>query len=159
MVYIEMMNNGNEHIDVIGLLPGYFSNEIGPEERKLVENWLTDENNRKEFESFSRLWNLTASDASRKDINIDEEWKKLEKTISPSMLLNQNWFRIAATILVFVFSYLLVKQLSTVTEKAPGNSVAVVNMPDGSIVTLNAGSKISYTTNFGKKTPKPETYR
>lgn len=147
------MDNDNKHIDIIGLLPKYFSNEATTEERKIVDNWLLiNENSRKEFSDFEKLWNLTSSAPEGDDIDIETEWKILEKSIEPKVrrLNFVRMFEIAASIaFVIVISYIGYKISDLKTEKAPVASLSTSSLPDGTIVSLNAGSKIIYRKGFG----------
>lgn len=147
------MDNENKHIDITGLLPKYFSNEATKEERKLVDEWtIVDEKNRKDYRDFEKLWNLTASAPEGKDIDLDAEWKILEKSIEPKVI-TINFTRIiqvaASIILVFILSYIGLRINNTKTERAPVLASSSATLPDGTIISLNAGSKILYKKGFG----------
>ncbi len=148
------MENSNQHIDPIALLPKYFAGEATDEECRYVDEWLSAEgSHRKEFDAFAKLWNLTGKAAGKEDINLEKEWKKLElalqikktKVISISRIL-----QIAASVILISTLALWGIQISRIKiEKAPTAAMSVIKLPDGSMVSLNAGSKISYYKGFG----------
>ncbi len=148
------MENNNQHIDPIALLPKYFAGEATDEERRQVDEWLTADNSHsKEFDEFSKLWNLTGKAAGKEDINLEEEWKKLESVLHIKQIRIVSFSRIiqiaASVILVSTLAFWGIQISRIKTEKAPAASLSVVTLPDGSLVSLNAGSRISFYKGFG----------
>lgn len=148
------MENNNQHIDPIALLPKYFAGEATDEERRQVDEWLTaDNSHRKDFDAFSKLWNLTGKAAGKEDINLEKEWKKLESALhikQTRIISLPRIIQIAASVILISTLAFWGLQISRIkTEKAPAASLSVVTLPDGSLVSLNAGSKISFYKGFG----------
>jgi transmembrane sensor len=148
------METENTNTDPVAMLPKVFSGEASPEENKLVDQWISaDPANREEYDSFARLWNLTARAAGSAEIDLDREWRLMESAMDPvrsRSITLAGIFRIAASVLLITSLVLAALHLTgTRTEKAPAKVLATVALPDGSVVTLNAGSKIMYKKSFG----------
>ena len=148
------MDTENKHIDPLELLPKYFAGETTPDERRQVDDWLlADKNNRAEFEAFEKLWNITGKAPADGDINLDAEWQKLELAIIPSTTKTISLVRIiqmaAAVVLISALAFVGLKMSTLKTEKAPVAQLSTIRLPDGTIVSVNAGSKITYRKGFG----------
>jgi len=148
------MDTENNHIDPVGLLPKYFSGEATPEESRLVDEWLSaDKDNRKEFDAFAKLWKITGSVSGEDEINLESEWQKLESAVMPAAAKTISLGRIlriaASVILISTLAYIGTKITSVRTERAPVAALSTHTLPDGSVVSLNAGSKIAYQKGFG----------
>ncbi|MBN2275496.1 MAG: FecR domain-containing protein [Bacteroidales bacterium] len=149
------MDAENKHIDPVGLLPKYFAGEAEPEERKLVDDWLSaDESNRKEFQVFKKLWNMTGSVSGEDGIDLDAEWHRLESFTMPAEKAKTvslvRIVRIAASVvLISALAFIGFKINSVETEKAPVAALSTIKLPDGTTISLNAGSKIAYQKGFG----------
>ena len=148
------MNSENKNIDPIGLLPKIFSGEATDEEKRLVDEWMgTDPANRNEYDAFARLWNLTALSSPPGEIDIEKEWRRIDRSISQTGNKTINLYNLiriaAAVILISVLSYTGFRSMRYNSVKAPASELKVVQLPDGSEVSLNAGSKIVYRKGFG----------
>jgi ferric-dicitrate binding protein FerR (iron transport regulator) len=149
------MENDNRHIDPTGLLPKIFAGEATPEEQRLVEEWIAAEPaNRKTFETFSRLWSITGI-TSPDAIDLDEEWKKLETSVGLAPKKTISLVRIiqlaAAVILISTLAFLGLRYTGRTAEKSSSATLSQINLPDGTTVWLNAGSKIIYNKKFGAR--------
>ncbi len=148
------MNNENQHIDPIGLLPKVFAGEASPEEARLIEEWRSsDPDNQSEYETIEKLWNVSGEAAERGIIDLDAEWKRMEAAIVPAysgISTMMRFMQIAASLLIIaVLGFMAIKFLGYTSEKAPASSMASIILPDGTRVTLNAGSVITYKKGFG----------
>lgn len=148
------MDIDNNHIDPTGLLPKVFAGEATPEENRLVDEWLSaDQANRATFDTFTKLWNISSQASLSGDIDMDAEWQKMELAIAPARTKTISLVRIfqiaAAIILVSSLAFLALNISRTKTEKAPLAEMSIVTLPDGTIVSLNASSKITYKKDFG----------
>lgn len=161
------MNNESQNIAPIELLTKYFANEASSEERKEVETWrLANTENQKEFNAFKKLWSITGQTSGTKGINIDSEWARMEKSIGTQPKTINLFSRVisiaASLVIISVLAFLGVNQLSTTTIKTTIAELSEITLPDGSTISLNADSKISYTKGFGEKhrkvTLKGEAY-
>jgi ferric-dicitrate binding protein FerR (iron transport regulator) len=136
------------------LLPKVFSGEGTPEENRLVDEWMSaDPANRAEFDAFTKLWNITSAASASGDIDLEVEWRKMESVILPGRTKTITLIRIiqiaASIILISALAFLGHKITGTKSEKAPVADLSSITMPDGTAVTLNAGSRITYKKGFG----------
>ena len=148
------MDTENKHTDPVALLPKVFSGEATSEENRQVDEWLSsDPANREEFNSFARLWNITAKAAGSVDIDLDQEWQRMESAMAPVQSRTFTLTRIiqiaASVVLVSALAFAILKYSAGSTEKAPLAGTTAITLPEGSKVTLNAGSKITYRKGFG----------
>jgi ferric-dicitrate binding protein FerR (iron transport regulator) len=148
------METENNHMDPVGLLPKYFAGEANPEEKRVIDLWLSaDEKNRAEFEAFLKLWNLTGKAQPSDEINLDAEWKRMDQEISTTKIRKISLLRViqiaASVILVCTLGFAGLKFAGTRSEKAPVTELSTVKMPDGTVISLNAGSKITYQKGYG----------
>ena len=148
------MNALNKNTDPVGLLPKVFSGEANPEEKSIVNDWLeADPLNHAEYEAFARLWNITSPASEEGKIDLDAEWHKMNAVISPArrVISIARLVQIAASVIfISAVAFISLKLTGPVSEKAPVTEISTTNLPDGTIVSLNAGSKITYKKGFGK---------
>lgn len=125
------------------------------EERKLVENW---------FESFNADPdpNFNLFEKRRIFDELDYRITNLQKNNSKRHRFSFNGWQAAAVLLIFssVFAMLVVSKrrdrqsvnnFSYKEIATPNGTKKALTLPDGSEVTLNAGSKIKIPSNFGEK--------
>jgi ferric-dicitrate binding protein FerR (iron transport regulator) len=147
------MDKNNSHdIDPIALLPRLLAGEAEPGERSLVEAWASESPaNRKEYEDFVRLWEITGSAVPSDEIDIDREWKHLEAIVFPVRKMRPMRYLQVAALVVFVSALALVAvRLGTVkTYRSSALDTSEFILPDGSEVTLNAHSKLTFRNGFG----------
>lgn len=150
------MTKDDLHIDPIELLSKVLANEASAEEKASVEEWraLSDDN-RKEFEAFSKLWNTTASVSVSDEINIDSEWNRMDGYIQNTKVKTIGFkqiIRIAAAVIFLISATVLgIRQSQLVNYTSTNTALNNINLPDGSVVSLNSDSKISYNKGFGSK--------
>lgn len=154
------------------LLIKFLLKETSEEENIAVTQWLADdEGNLASFTQFSKIWEASKKlgAVSRVDENI--AWNKFQEKasalpkekISPHFTKetatviplketrsNYSWLKIAAIFVLAVGSWLLYNTFkpSSYTELAAGNEVNTTVLPDGSSITLNKKSLLSYASNF-----------
>lgn len=147
------MENLRKHTDPVGLLPKVFSGEATDNEKEIVNKWIqSSPENRKQYDNFAKLWDLTG-DLPDFHINIDQEWEKLDTVImadKPRTIHLNRIISIAASIIIISGLALWgIRSQGYQTVKAPVLATNIVKLPDGSSITLNAGSKIVYKKGFG----------
>ncbi len=142
------------------LLIRYMLGEATEAEKAEVEAWL-DENpaNRKYYEGFEYLWKESRLQASSSVVNEDEAWERFmervgekEKPVHP--LTVRPWFRAAAMATLLAGAAWLVYMWRGSTPemiiRQAGTAVLTDTLPDGSVVTLNKSSSLSYTNPFSQ---------
>lgn len=167
-----MNTNPNHSMD--DLLVKCILDEANQEERAEVDKWRTEHpENEKYFNHFKLIWKQSRELASTSTVNENEAWERFRKRTAenetPVIELNSNksnfLIRIAAAIVVLAgvgwtvyFSMFRTHPAELVTVKA-GASALTDTLPDGSVVTLNRKSSISYPEGFASGVTRPITLR
>lgn len=150
-----------------GLLAKYLAGEANEKEKAAVEKWLGQSaENRAEFEKLRSEWKIMES---MKQFDVDNAWKKLhgrildneEPVLSDTgkvIELHQrmSWgapLRIAASLLLLIALgasiAIAVGRYQKVTITASANErLKSVTLPDGSTVTMNSNTTLSYMKHF-----------
>ena len=155
------MKNFSEHID---LIVKYLSGDANADEsKKLFDQMQHSSELKKEFDALKKSWDLAAAKADKKiaDIDLNKEWdlfnSKIEKEQSPKVISLKpkrfSFVRIASAIAaVFVLGFAVFYFFNLQTQELVAvNSVVESNLPDGSQISLNAGSELEYAKTFNKK--------
>lgn len=124
--------------------------EATPEEMQLAEAWISDsEENRRYFLELKKIWAATP----RSQVSVDEAWNRFQSRVKPApMKLYRRWFWVAASlILVGGIAFWFLNQKEEIYTLETGTEVKTETLSDGSVITLNKLSSISYNHNFGKK--------
>ncbi len=146
------------------LIAKYLSYEATEAEKATVDQWINDsDENKKQFNHFKLLW--TESKKLLGESNIDENtaWLKLKarmhepKTKIVSINRNYNWLKNIAAIFILLAGSLFVKNIFFTSIKnellvvQTNKNIITDTLPDGSLVTLNKNSSITYNQAFTNK--------
>jgi transmembrane sensor len=153
------MSNGNSHID-IDLLARYFSGECTPGEREHVHEWKeASAENRSEFESLQQVWGAMDKTSPDRNIDVEAEWENhqlnyMQTETRQKKIRSLSFpFRIAASFIILLgIGYFAWSYFSKETITSEIASTRQITLPDGSRVTLNAGSKLTYASSYGEET-------
>jgi transmembrane sensor len=162
------------------LITRYFSGEITEDELRMLSEWLkTDAQNEEFFTKFQKTWQLVEKQKIHSSVNPDQEWKALQEKMAASnsgkenqakiISLNKNrnsnaysfpkTWKIAATITILLAAsfllYFNLTKLQDVIVTAQSTNVVHV-LPDGTVVSLHAGSQIKYPATVNSKIRKVE---
>ena len=143
---------------IIDYLTGNLSE---PDAARFLEFVQSDEQHRRRFEELSRLY--AQSLIPRFEADKKSRYREVEQRIAasrrtPSLWRIAGWVRVAAALVVgvvlgaaslVVFRPATEPGLCEVT--APAGARSQVMLPDSSLVWLNAGSKLVYAGDFGRK--------
>lgn len=147
------------------LLARYFANEATPDERRLVDNWITaSEANRQLFARMQQLWTLPGSTALPES-NPAEVWNqriasRLEETNPPIVrpLGRSGWasgsWRVAAAVAGLLLAFFALYQYRSSgsaqhqVAQNPAGKRSLIRLPDGSRVWLNADSRLEFPKKF-----------
>lgn len=145
------------------LLVKYLLGEANTEEQTLVGNWInTNSDNKKYFDDFSLIWVESKKLAAQSTIDENEAWKRFKQridndgsgtaTIIPLSRPSFSWARAASLLLLVavggLLAYLFINRSPELITMQSGNEVLIDTLPDGSVVTLNKQSTLSYPEDF-----------
>ena len=145
------------------LLIKYLVGETTNEESVQVNQWINaNEANKKYFEQYLLIWEKSKELAAKNNIDEDKAWERFskyrdEKKQEGKILAMESrqpipWIRIAVIFvlvlsagLIYLFKY---KDSTKLLAVHSNENVLVDTLPDGSIVTLNKKSVLSYPRQF-----------
>jgi ferric-dicitrate binding protein FerR (iron transport regulator) len=149
------MNESKKHIG-IDLLTRFFAGEVTTEEAQSVKQWAeASGENKEEFSMLEKVWTKLGSTSPDQHLDTDSEWRYLmHKIQSRSNVKKQPvWkplMQIAAAIIIILGAvWIVLKHTGGETIQTRIAETTVTILPDGSEVTLNAGSKLHYGKDFG----------
>jgi len=151
------------------ILIKFLLKETSEEESITVQKWLDEAtSNRAQFNQLEKIW--TASKTLSSTSNIDEEqaWirfkasansnvksyatgaSRSDEAIIRPMRQSFKWLKIAAILVLVAGAWMMYNVFgpANYTDLAASNKVITEHLPDGSEVTLNKNSQISYATEF-----------
>ena len=163
------MNEQSLHTDTVNdWITGYLTNSLTPEEMQSFQVWLNaSEENRKYFSDMQEVWIAASDEADNIVFNKERAYQLFLKQTEATTRQNINkhkffqlrpWMYAAAMIIVVFIcgtiafqsgKRVLRNQLAQITIEAPYGSKTKLYLPDGTLVWLNAGSKMSYAQDFG----------
>ena len=163
------MNEQSPHTDTANdWITGYLTNSLTPEETQSLQEWLNaSEENRKYFSDMQEVWIAASDEADNIVFNKERAYQLFLKQTEATTRQNINkhkffqlrpWMYAAAMIIVVFIcgtiafqsgKRVLRNQLAQITIEAPYGSKTKLYLPDGTLVWLNAGSKMSYAQDFG----------
>ena len=166
-----MGNDGYNKSDE-DLICGYLKNELTGEETSQLIRWLEkDKNNKQLFDEMSDLWVTVKASSANPGFDAREGFRKFRERIDPANNQKDNkektaWLktivRYAAAILIAfsaggVLFWFAGKNSTTPVSQSinklvvPLGSRALFTLSDGTVVTLNAGSTINVSRDYGIK--------
>jgi len=158
----------------IDLITRHLAGELSPEEVQDLADWISlYPENLKLYEDYSKIWDTIVKDQIEKNVNLDEEWERILFKIrnpKPAMVSREKiltgkfgrssvtkifmpFLKIAAVFLILVLASLSIYFLTaTGKEKTllATDDCLEKGLPDGTIITMNSGSKLVYPEKFGK---------
>jgi ferric-dicitrate binding protein FerR (iron transport regulator) len=158
------MNNENKHIEFEDLIGKYLTGEANAEEIRRLEDWVTESNeNARIFAGYKKIWIAAGKGKSYSHAFVEQEWSVLCEKLTPEEIHPETsrkagkvrmpapLLRMAAAFIILaalagVLYYLFSKP--TMVELTAMEDVVSKTLPDGSQVTLNRRSKLSYPLKF-----------
>ena len=149
------------------LIIGFLKDELNSSEEKLLDDWLAEsDENVREFSNIKETWVSLQVRDELEALDKEEQWALLRQriestnqvTIKPQPL-DRWWLKVAAAFLLGgILSWALFSQLmlpspalsEVVTIETPLGSTSNITLPDGTQVSLNAGSNLKYSGDFGE---------
>lgn len=158
------MNMNIEDMDDV--LVKYLLDEADATERRDVEAWIASGNdNKKYFEHFRLIWDESKKLAAQSTVDENAAWHRFQQRIASEQELTKprrtipfavrNMLRIAAVLIVLLgcgaIYYFTAGPGNAITQAA-GDKTMIATLPDGSVVTLNRNSSVTYPAKFGGTT-------
>ena len=157
------MERNNVH-NIDEFIAGYFSGNLSNEESEELKAWINaSDENRKQFRTMKEIW-FSCNNSNDRRFDKDKAYQRfsvhIEKTNERAGRKNHwriLWQSAAAVILLAIVSYTSFMQggkqmhdkLTDIKIEAPWGSQVKTYLPDGTLVWLNAGSKLTYSQGFG----------
>lgn len=143
------------------LLVKYLLDEASETERAEVQLW-TEQNtgNKKYFEHFRLIWDQSKNLAAESTIDTNAAWERFQHKVANTRQSAKviplsrpvfTWVRVAAVLLVMLgagWMYYYNVSSNAIIALHSKNTILTQTLPDGSIVTLNKNSSISYPKAF-----------
>ncbi|HEX2395032.1 MAG TPA: FecR family protein, partial [Bacteroidales bacterium] len=144
----------------------FLEGTINDQELSLLNQWICEnDQNLNQFNAFKSVWLLSEKSIPVNTVNSEAALIKIKENLNQEKVrhLRQFWhfLRIAASWLLFFIigvtvSLIFVKpyqvkkaQQKYINVTAPLGAKSLVDLPDGTTVWLNAGSKITYNNTYG----------
>ena len=136
--------------------------EASPEEEQAVTEWMKESETHQEYYSqFKKIWDQSKALASGSNVDVNKAWERFQNKIAgqqeSAKVIKQNrfsWLRIAASFILIaglgIAAFMLVNKNTAPKEMVAqtGQNVLVDTLPDGSVITLNKRSTITYPSKF-----------
>ena len=152
------------------LLVKYLLGEANEAELDEVADWMNaSEENKKYYEHFALIWNESKKIEGTSNVNVEDAWNKFQVRRAESERTKKenretrvmefpaankfNWVRAAAILVLLAGAGWMIYTLGvgnsgSVMAVNSGNSVLIDTLPDGSVVTMNKNSSITYNSKF-----------
>jgi ferric-dicitrate binding protein FerR (iron transport regulator) len=151
-----------DHDSVNELIAKHLAGETTSDEESRLFAWLeSNEANRQHFASVRKAFELATrhlevppSDAL--DIDVQQEWERFQASVGSEQKSRQIaparlWMRVAATIALIAIAAIVIDYFSgnDATVYQTAETTQTVSLPDGSTVTLNRYSQLTFSEDFG----------
>ncbi|MEK6781658.1 MAG: FecR domain-containing protein [Bacteroidota bacterium] len=151
------------------LIIRHLTGETSAEEENQLLIWRTQlPENERYYNGMKEIFALSSKHYSQRtneqlNINVDEEWGQFVKTITKKVtpvrpIIPESpfrlWLKIAAALLVVVVSGVVINYIvfrKTDIQFQTADQTLSITLPEGSIITLNQHSQLSYASTFGEK--------
>lgn len=139
------------------ILIKFLLNETSEEENITVTNWLdASPSNKEYFLQFEKIWTSSKKLSGQSMVNEEEAWLRFyQKTKDkPAVRLQLKprftWLKIAASFILIAAGWSIYSMLTpgSYIPLKSNNVITTKILPDGSELTLNKNSEISYADNF-----------
>jgi transmembrane sensor len=147
------------------LLARYLANECDLSEKLQAENWIAaSPENKVYFDGLQQIWN-DAADTDASHFNTDAAWNRLQANMHNNTHKTStfSFWKVAASVAAFlvlgVLTYTLIKDdVAEIPQLAFSTTDKIQNgtLPDGSKISLNSNSQLTYPKTFSGNTREVE---
>lgn len=150
------------------LLVKFLLGEASPAESISISQWIAaSADNEKYFNDFKLIWDNSLELAAQSTVDENAAWQRFQQMVTekeenakpPVISINKKnqWLRVAAIVFVVItgaISFFIWQASKPAAQINIVSTNATINdtLPDGSMVTLNKNTNISYADNFKGKT-------
>jgi len=136
------------------LLVKYLLRETRPDEDRKVELWLAaSETHQKQFSNLELIWNTSKKLATTSTIDENEAWERFKKKAGSTsqnapikLWARYGWMKMAAALVLLCGAWMMFNILSNKDKTLTAYQQTLTeSLPDGSNVTLNKNSVLSYS--------------
>lgn len=157
------MKNQSQNIEINEtVLMAYIISELPVSQMEIVDRWIKESpEHKKEFENVKKAWEVIGQlDPKPISVNTEKAWQKVQseinldetitiskkqKSIFPTVLA------IAASLTLLAMAYFFWQKPLANMDLLATNTIVEKTFSDGSSITLDKESQISYPESFGKK--------
>lgn len=135
--------------------------EASPEEEQAVNEWMNENATNKEYyNQFKKILDRSKELAADSTLDVNKAWERFQKRVAvqnetPKVLKRGrfSWMRVAASIILIaglgIAAYFMINNNGPKEMVAQtGENVLIDTLPDGSVITLNKRSTITYPSKF-----------
>lgn len=152
--------------EIDALIVSYLMDEIGEDELAILKKWAGEsESNALYFDHMKELWVSAISESEKEKYDASRGYDRFKERVNTSQQRRKHHNRskylypfitccAVCAILFFIGKAIYSnsnKPLQYYYVEAPIASTASFTLPDGSSIRLNAGSRLTYDSKFGKK--------
>jgi ferric-dicitrate binding protein FerR (iron transport regulator) len=139
------------------LIKKFKNEQLSSEERASFDMWISSNDNKKIYNDYLEVWNLTKKLPTRLNPNVDLEWNKFKRKVDTNKkakvgikrVVNFRLFAAASVILLFGLISIL-KLYNKEVKYVSDNSVLSVVLPDSSNIVLNKNSVLIVSKGFSE---------
>ena len=148
------------------ILAAFLSDELSAEDRIRVQQWMdSSPENLKLFQDYQYLFEKS-NQLKPLTLNTELAWSKVNARIEafeaakakkidgkPKNLFSSRWLKVAAAVILPLLALSLYMLLSKTPQQSllAGNSIQVDTLSDGSVITLNKNSSLTFPEKFDGK--------
>lgn len=144
------------------LLIKFLLKETSADENTIVQNWLMEsEANTIHFAGLEKIWVASKTLENKISIDTEDAWRRFKYKADSQVLAepvikplkrNYTWLKIAAVLILAIGAWTTYSLFgpSNYTDLIAHNEVTQQLLPDGSELTINKNTQISYAGNFEK---------
>lgn len=136
--------------------------EASPEEEQAVTEWMKENETHQEYyNQFKKIWDQSKALTSVSNVDVNKAWERFQNRISgkhePAKIIEHrhfSWLRIAASVILIaglgITLFMLVNKNTASKEMVAqtGQNVLIDTLSDGSVITLNKRSTVTYPSKF-----------
>lgn len=148
----------DDHKNIDELLAAYLLGELNETQANEVSQWLAkSEENMRHFEQIAQVWN-GATKEKEVSFNANKAWNNIAPKVQKKPFYQSPLFRVAAAVIIILGAANLLFNLSNSNTEVFTNELLAVNdvvndtLQDGSVISLNENTKLSYSDNFNTNT-------